>query len=543
MDSKDLVQAQEVPTSSKDASAYIEHGDKPEVAGIVVLEDGEHIPVNQYALTAANNKLDYFGKGYILLYLSCFLIYFNSTMKGYDGSMMASLNVLPEYQAYFQLGGAAGATSIVFAIFQVGQIAASFFFWPMDILGRKMVIFICSIGVIVSVIIQGTAQNISIFIGGRFLGAFFSTITSVTSVVYLVEIAPPLHRGAVAGMFNTLYYCGALIASFSAYGSSLHHSGTQSAWKIPVFLQLMCPVIVAFFIFLVPESPRWLVMKGRHEEAKRMIVKYHANGDVSHPTVDLELREIEDSITSDHKKGTKAWVIALDFRKLFTTRPRRYRAFLAGFMGWAGEFSGANIASYYLPVMAKKVGIKDNTTLLLLTSMYFVVCWISAIIGANMHDRFGRRKLLGSSMFCLSIIFAVMAASTATYEKNGSKGSSYTMITFIFLFGIVFSFAWTPMQPVYPAEVLENQMRARGIAFFGFNAGIAGFINTIAGQVALDSISYNFYTFYAVLDLLLFIVIYFFFVETKKRTMEELEGVFAAKNPRKASKQIVPVRT
>jgi MFS family permease len=264
---------------------------------------------------------------------------------------------------------------------------------------------------------------------------------------------------------------------------------------------------------------------------------------VSHPTVDLELREIEDSITSDHKEGTKAWVIALDFRKLFTTRPRRYRAFLAGFMGWAGEFSGANIASYYLPVMAKKVGIKDTTTLLLLTSMYFVVCWISAIIGANMHDRFGRRKLLGTSMFCLSIIFAVMAATTATYERTASKGSSYTMITFIFLFGIVFSFAWTPMQPVYPAEVLENQMRARGIAFFGFNAGLAGFINTIAGQVALDSISYNFYTFYAVLDLLLFVVIYFFFVETKKRTMEELEGVFASKNPRKASKQVVPVRT
>jgi bacteriorhodopsin len=86
-------------------------------------------------------------------------------------------------------------------------------------------------------------------------------------------------------------------------------------------------------------------------------------------------------------------------------------------------------------------------------------------------------------------------------------------------------------------------MRARGIAFFGFNAGLAGFINTIAGQVALDSISYNFYTFYAVLDLLLFVVIYFFFVETKKRTMEELEGVFASKNPRKASKQVVPVRT
>lgn len=539
MDFKHENGVQEVHVLSKEGGNDVQHSEKAAASADAGLEHGQPVPVNQYELTTANHKLNYFGKGYLALYACCFLIYFNSTMKGYDGSMMASLNVLPEYQAYFKLGGAASATSIVFAIFQVGQIAASFFFWPMDIFGRKTVLFVCSLGVIVSVIIQGTAKNISIFIGGRFLGAFFSTISSVTSVVYLVEVAPPLHRGAVAGMFNTLYYCGALIASFSSYGASIHHGGTQSAWKIPVYLQLMCPFIVAVFIVLVPESPRWLIMKGRREEAKNIIVKYHANGEASHPTVELELREIEESIIPDHKEGTKPWVIALDFRKLFTTRPRRYRAFLAGFMGWAGEFSGANIASYYLPVMAKKVGITNTSTLLLLTSMYFVVCWISAITGANLHDRFGRRKLLGTSMFLLSIIFAVMAASTSTYEKNGSKGASYTMLTFIFLFGIVFSFAWTPMQPVYPAEVLENQMRARGIAFFGFNAGVAGFINTIAGQVALDNISYNFYTFYAVLDFLLFLVIYFFFVETKKRTMEELEAVFAAKNPRKASRQTV----
>ncbi|KIV79775.1 hypothetical protein PV11_07321 [Exophiala sideris] len=504
-------------------------------------EVGRRASINQYEVTARLHKINYWGKGYILLYLSCLLVYFNSTMKGYDGSLMASLNVLPEYQDYFNLGGAASATSIVFAVFQIGQIAASFFFWPMDIFGRKMVLFVCSLMVMVSIIIQGTAKDISVFIGARFLGAFFSTIASVTSVVYLVEVAPPLHRGAVAGTFNTLYYCGALIASFSSYGASLHHGGTNAAWKIPVYLQLMCPLIVAAFVFFVPESPRWLIMKGRREEAKNIIIKYHANGDASHPAVDVELHEIEESITPDHKEGTKPWVIALDFRKLFTTRSRRYRAFLAGFMGWAGEFSGANIASYYLPVMARKVGITDTTTLLLLTSMYFVVCWIFAIAGANLHDKFGRRKLLSISMFCLSIIFAVMAAMTATYEKTGSKASSYTMLTFIFLFGIVFSFAWTPMQPVYPAEVLENQMRARGIAFFGFNAGLAGFINTIAGQVALDNISYNFYTFYAILDFLLFIVIYFFFVETKKRTMEELESVFAAKNPRKASKTMTVV--
>jgi MFS family permease len=241
---------------------HVEHSEKPVVPlGDGKLEYGQQLPVSQYELTPADDELNYFGKCYLLLYACCFLIYFNSTMKDYDGVMMASLDVLPEYQAYFHLGGAASATFVVFAIFQVGQIAASFFFWPMDIFGRKTILFACSRGVIVSVIIQETAKNISVFIGGRFVGAFFSTIFSVTSVVYLVEVAPPLHRGTVAGMFNTLYYCGALIASFSSYGASIHHSGSQVAWKTPVYLRLMCPFIVAAFIFLVPESPRWLIMK------------------------------------------------------------------------------------------------------------------------------------------------------------------------------------------------------------------------------------------------------------------------------------------
>lgn len=156
-------------------------------------------------------------------------------------------------------------------------------------------------------------------------------------------------------------------------------------------------------------------MQGRHDEARAVIVKFHANSDASHSIVNIELKEIEASFTPEHQEGTKSWIIALDFRKLFTTRARRYRTMLAAAMGWAGEFSGSNIASYYLPVMAKSVGITNTNTLLLLTSLYAVTSWIAAITRATLHDRFGRRKILTTSMFCLSLIFAVMAATTATY--------------------------------------------------------------------------------------------------------------------------------
>lgn len=78
-------------------------------------------------------------------------------------------------------------------------------------------------------------------------------------------------------------------------------------------------------------------------------------------------------------------------------------------------------------------------------------------------------------------------------------------------------------------------MRARGMAFWQFNSGIAAFINTFAAPVAMKNISYWFYVFYSLFDLAQFVFIYFYFVETKSLTMEELDEVFEAANPRKAS--------
>lgn len=167
--------------------------------------------------------------------------------------------------------------------------------------------------------------------------------------------------------------------------------------------------------------------------------------------------------------------------------------------------------------------------------MYFVVAWIAAITGANLHDHFGRRKIMTTAMACLTATFAVMAVTTAEFQKTGSKAASYTMLTFIFFFRVTFSFAFTPMQQLFPAEIMSNQMRARGIAFFGLNSGLAAFTSMMCAQIALNSISYNFYTFYCVGDFVLFLAIFFFFAETKELTLEELDWIFEAKNPRKAS--------
>ena len=120
---------------------------------------------------------------------------------------MGSINAVPSYTAYYNLPpeGNSG-TGLVFAIFQIGQMVGALFCWVADWHGRRWPIFIGCLGTCLGAVVTSVAPTIPAFIGGRFMLSFFSTIATVATPIYLIEIAPPQHRGTVAGLYNTLYY-------------------------------------------------------------------------------------------------------------------------------------------------------------------------------------------------------------------------------------------------------------------------------------------------------------------------------------------------
>jgi MFS family permease len=117
---------------------------------------------------------------------------------------MGSINALENYTQYYNLPpeGNSG-TGIVFAIFNVGQMVGALFLWTADAIGRRWVIWVGVVGVMVGTIITSVAPTLGSFVGGRFVLSFFSTLACTTSALYLIEVAPPQYRGTVAGMYNT----------------------------------------------------------------------------------------------------------------------------------------------------------------------------------------------------------------------------------------------------------------------------------------------------------------------------------------------------
>jgi MFS family permease len=142
-----------------------------------------------------------------------------------------------------------------------------------------------------------------------------------------------------------------------------------------------------------------------------------------------------------------------------------------------------------LPRLVAFVGVTDPNTQLLLNIIYAIGGWIPAIIGARLHDIVGRRKMLMGATAGMAVCLAIAAGTAADSVQTGSRKASVASITFIYIFGSVFALAFTSMQPIYPGEVLSNDMRAKKMGVFQLTSGCAGFANTFAAPVALNNVS------------------------------------------------------
>lgn len=199
------------------------------------------------------------------------------------------------------------------------------------------------------------------------------------------------------------------------------------------------------------------------------------------------MKEVRHSL---HECQLLSWRNFFDVRQLLNSRPRRYRTALNFAFSWFGQFSGNNIISYYLPLLVDQVGITDPNTQLLLNAIYAITGWIAAMAGACFHDRLGRRKMFLMSTGGMVVCLAIVAGGAAGYVEENSVPASRASIAFIYVFGVVFAWAFTSMQPIYPAEVMTNDMRAKGMFLMQWTSGAAGFLNTFVAPIALANIGY-----------------------------------------------------
>ncbi|KAH8684240.1 general substrate transporter [Tricladium varicosporioides] len=482
------------------------------------------------------------------LYFACFIGFFCATMNGYDGSLINNLLENPWFLEFYHGENAGIWAGIITSMYQIGGVVSLPFIGPAsDTFGRRFGMWIASLLIIVGTLIQGLAtreNGTKQFMGGRFLLGFGVNIASAAGPMYVVEVSHPAYRGVVTAIFNCFWFTGSILASGVARGGL--NIGGNTSWRLIVWIQLLFSCLIFIAAYFLPESPRWLYVNNKHEQSKAMLTKYHGEGNPESEWVKLQLNEYEELLEMDG--ADKRW---WDYSALFKNKSTCYRLFCNVSISIFGQWAGNAVLSYFLSKVLETVGIHSTigqaNVILINNCQQFVF----ALIGANLVDRVGRRPLLLFSNVGCCLVWLAITVSTALYQQSipplppgadpktklvgTNKGAGTASLAFIFIFGAVFSVGFTPLQALYPVEVLSFEMRAKGMGFSGFAVAAAGLLNQFAWPVSLQKIGWKTYIIFTAWCGIQAAVVYFFIPETKNRTLEELDEIFSAKNPVKAS--------
>jgi MFS family permease len=200
-----------------------------------------------------------------------------------------------------------------------------------DWIGRRKTIFFGACIMCCGVAIQTAAQNFGMFIGARALIGFGLSFALMAAPTLLTELAYPTHRAPLTSLFNCSWYVGSIVAAWSTYGTFF--ISNNWAWRIPSLLQGIPSVLQVCLVLLLPESPRWLIDNGREEQARRVLVKYHGDGNEDDPLVEFEMSEIKNSLAFEKEMNTSS-----SWKSLFATKGNRKRMMVVIAIGFFSQW-------------------------------------------------------------------------------------------------------------------------------------------------------------------------------------------------------------
>ncbi|KAG2127486.1 general substrate transporter [Suillus clintonianus] len=447
------------------------------------------------------------------------IMWITSYSYGYDASMMNGLQSLTQWNKAFGYPSG-GKLGLLNAIQTIGALTAyPFAPYMADGLGRRFPIIFGASLMIAATVIQTLSQSVQMFIGARFLIGFGQTFASVASPLLVAEVAYPSQRSQATTMYVSLWFVGSIVAAWTTYGT--FNIPTSWAWRIPSALQGVSSLIQVFLIWFVPESPRWLMSKGKEERALEVLAYYHANGDAQDPLVQYEFEEIKTAIAFDREvTGNVGW---LSLIKTPGNR-RRLRVIIA--LAFFSQWSGNGLVSFYLNKVFIAIGITSQTTQLLFNGILNTYNFIVNITAGIYCDRVGRRPLFLTSCIGMTVFWIAQTICFSIHQETGSITAGYAVIVFIFLFYGFYNIAFPPLLTSYTVEIFPYPLRAKGYMVFLFMFSLSLIFNQYVNPIALQALQWKYYLVYIFCLCLELAFCYFFIIETKNRSLEETAAIF-----------------
>ncbi|EGD91270.2 hypothetical protein H112_01065 [Trichophyton rubrum D6] len=393
----------------------------------------------------------------------------------------------------------------------VGAIAC---IWVGDRLGRRKTIWLGSVIMVIGATLQASAFGLPHFIVGRLVTGVGNGLNTSTVPTWQSECSKSHRRGQLVMVEGALITGGICLSYWLDFGFSFLEPSSVS-WRFPIAFQIFFALIIMFVVMGLPESPRWLVLKGQEDEAMNVLAAL-SNLDREDRFVHSEFSAIKDTVI-EMQKGS--------FKDLFTMDKDRHlhRVILAYVNQMFQQISGINLITYYAATIYEgSIGLSPFLSRILAAcngTEYFIASWIAVFV----VERIGRRLLMLFGAVGMSLSMAVLAIATSFKHQTDA---GIVAAVFLFVFNTFFAIGWLGMTWLYPAEIVPLRIRAPANALATSGNWIFNFMVVMITPVSFSSIEYKTYIIFAAINAFIVPVVYFFYPETAYRSLEEMDSIF-----------------
>ncbi|KAI7889894.1 general substrate transporter [Mucor mucedo] len=446
---------------------------------------------------------------------------------GYDQGVMSGVNISPDYINIMGLHSNEALLGGVVAVYYCGTlIGALMGGWIGDKIGRiKTVILGCAIGIL-GAVLQTCAQNVAWMICSRIITGIGTGHLNAIVPVWSAETSHHTSRGKMIAMEFTLNILGVVVAYWLAYGLSFNDNSFR--WRFPIAFQLIPLVILAIGINFFPESPRWLLKKGRTEEALEILGALRGNGDKDHPEAQKEYNEIISAIQAEEDEGGEPGYLSMILVRDKLNIPRRVH--LSVWLQIIQELTGIGVITVYAPLVFQSAGFSTQTSQLL-SGINNVTYMLSTLVAVFTLDKWGRRFTLFYGAVCQGISLILVAVLTKPdIMAQNPRGYGIGATVFTFLYTAFFGMTWLTVPWLYPVEIYPTKVRAKGGAWsvVGWSIGNALVMEVTPYMIA--SIGWITFLIFGAFNFLAIPIVWALYPETSNKTLEELDVVFSTKS-------------
>ncbi|RCH81446.1 hypothetical protein CU098_002724 [Rhizopus stolonifer] len=370
-------------------------------------------------------------------------------------------------------------------------------------------------------------------IAARIITGIGNGMNTATIPVYQAELSPPKSRGSHVAFEASLLTVGVAIAYWLEYG--LYFVKGEFAWRFPLAFQMVFAIILGTASFILPESPRWLQAHGHEEECKLVLARLWSDCDTTHPRCIAEWEEIRDGIELERREGVSSYVELFKKGKM----NNRYRVLLGMGGQIIQQLGGINAISYYLTDVFVQAGMSTEMAMLM-AGVDSIIYFLGAVTPIYTIERLGRRFLMYAGLIGQAISLLVVGGAQYLVERDGgdNKPASSCVIAFVMIYNFVFGAAWLGLAWLYPSEIFSTGLRAKGNSMSTGANWLGNFVVAMITPVLFQYAKYWTFLMFGILNVIFLIPIFLYYPETKGKSLEEIEVLFATEDLQEDAKSI-----